>query len=226
MIIIGSLSGFGISIRVAKLCKFRPRYSFLPRRELQESIQRSESSISLRRPGWGLDETQSRLGETCSPKRDHDENLYHFERDISPRREGSGMCLVVGHMMGMELVEFPSATNGRGVLSMGLSMRLGCFTTDEEFVGQDLAKLCKFRPRYSFLPRRELQESIQRSESSISLRRPGWGLDETQSRLGETCSPKRDHDENLYHFERDISPRREVLSSERWTLSPRREWLA
>jgi len=25
---------------------------------------------------------------------------------------------VVGHMMGMELVEFPSATNGRGVLSM------------------------------------------------------------------------------------------------------------
>jgi len=28
------------------------------------------------------------------------------------------MCLVVGHMMGMELVEFPSATNGRGVLSM------------------------------------------------------------------------------------------------------------
>jgi len=28
------------------------------------------------------------------------------------------MCLVVGHMMGMELVEFLSATNGRGVLSM------------------------------------------------------------------------------------------------------------
>jgi len=28
------------------------------------------------------------------------------------------MCLVVGHMTGMELVEFPSATNGRGVLSM------------------------------------------------------------------------------------------------------------
>jgi len=27
------------------------------------------------------------------------------------------MCLVVGHMMGMELVEFLSATNGRGVLS-------------------------------------------------------------------------------------------------------------
>jgi len=28
------------------------------------------------------------------------------------------MCLVVGHMMGMKLVEFPSTTNGRGVLSM------------------------------------------------------------------------------------------------------------
>jgi len=28
------------------------------------------------------------------------------------------MCLVVGHMMGMELVEFLSATNRRGVLSM------------------------------------------------------------------------------------------------------------
>jgi len=74
-------------------------------------------------------------------------------------------------MMGMELVEFPSATNGLGVLSMviacvgrtmgkelicsrrlllgeesivwllracqGPSMRLGCFTTNEESVGQD-----------------------------------------------------------------------------------------
>jgi len=28
------------------------------------------------------------------------------------------MCSVVGHMMGMELVEFPSAINGRGVLNM------------------------------------------------------------------------------------------------------------
>jgi len=28
------------------------------------------------------------------------------------------MCSVVGHMMGMELVDFPSATIGRGVLSM------------------------------------------------------------------------------------------------------------
>jgi len=28
------------------------------------------------------------------------------------------MCLVVGHMMGKELVEFPSAIIGRGVHSM------------------------------------------------------------------------------------------------------------
>jgi len=28
------------------------------------------------------------------------------------------MCLMVGHMMGMKLVEFPSATIGRGVLIM------------------------------------------------------------------------------------------------------------
>jgi len=28
------------------------------------------------------------------------------------------MCLMVGRMMGMERVKFPSATNGRGVLSM------------------------------------------------------------------------------------------------------------
>jgi len=31
---------------------------------------------------------------------------------------GVWMCLMVEHMMGMELVKFPSATNGRGVLSM------------------------------------------------------------------------------------------------------------
>jgi len=30
----------------------------------------------------------------------------------------------------------------------------------------------------------------------------------------------------MYHFERDFSTRREVLSSERWILSLRREWLA
>jgi len=28
------------------------------------------------------------------------------------------MCLMIGRMMGMELVEFPSAANGRGVLNM------------------------------------------------------------------------------------------------------------
>ena len=35
------------------------------------------------------------------------------------------MCLVVGHMMGMELVEFPLATNGRGVLSIVIAC-VGC----------------------------------------------------------------------------------------------------
>jgi len=28
------------------------------------------------------------------------------------------MCLIVGRMIGMELVDFPSVANGRGVLSM------------------------------------------------------------------------------------------------------------
>ena len=32
---------------------------------------------------------------------------------------------MVGHMMGMELVEFSSATNGRGVLSMVIAY-VGC----------------------------------------------------------------------------------------------------
>jgi len=35
------------------------------------------------------------------------------------------MCSVVGHMMGMELVEFPSATNGRGVISMVIACVTG-----------------------------------------------------------------------------------------------------
>ena len=35
------------------------------------------------------------------------------------------MCSVVGHMMGMKLVEFPLATNGRGVLSMVIACVLG-----------------------------------------------------------------------------------------------------
>ena len=57
---------------------------------------------------------------------------------------GVWMCLVEGRMMGMELVKFPSAANGRGVHSMVIVCvprfeqgRLGCFTTGEEFVGQD-----------------------------------------------------------------------------------------
>jgi len=35
------------------------------------------------------------------------------------------MCSVVRHMMGMELVEFPSATIGRGILSMVIAC-VGC----------------------------------------------------------------------------------------------------
>ena len=35
------------------------------------------------------------------------------------------MCLVVGHLMGMELVEFPSATIGRGVHSMVIACMPG-----------------------------------------------------------------------------------------------------
>jgi len=69
---------------MAKLCKFRPSDPFSPRRELQESTQRAKSSISLRRPRWGLGETQSRLGESDSPKRDHDESWYHFSAISRP----------------------------------------------------------------------------------------------------------------------------------------------
>jgi len=96
------------------------------------------------------------------------------------------------------------------LVSIAFWIWFGCFRD------WPVAKLCKFRPSDPFSPRRELQESTQRLESSISLRRPRRGLG----------APKRDHEENLYHFERDISPRREVLSFERWTLSPRWEWLA
>ena len=35
------------------------------------------------------------------------------------------MCLMVGHMMGIELVEFSSATNGRGVHGMVITC-VGC----------------------------------------------------------------------------------------------------
>jgi len=46
------------------------------------------------------------------------------------------MCLMVGRMMGMELVEFPSAANGRGVLSMMI-------TSIEPTMGKEL--LCSRR---------------------------------------------------------------------------------
>ena len=51
---------------------------------------------------------------------------------------------MVERIMGMELVEFPSATIGRGVFSMVIACmpgsklsKLGCCTTSEEFVGMD-----------------------------------------------------------------------------------------
>ncbi|QCD96147.1 hypothetical protein DEO72_LG6g849 [Vigna unguiculata] len=61
---------------------------------------------------------QARSGEVGYPKRDRGFSLGELTRLKREWRGGSGMCLMVGHMMGMELVEFPSATNGRGVLSM------------------------------------------------------------------------------------------------------------
>ena len=46
------------------------------------------------------------------------------------------MCLMIGRMMGMELVEFPSAANGQGVLSVVIT-----------FVGRTMGKelLCSRR---------------------------------------------------------------------------------
>jgi len=41
------------------------------------------------------------------------------------------MCLMVGHIMGMKLGEFPSATNGRGVLSMVITC-VGCTMGKEQ----------------------------------------------------------------------------------------------
>ncbi|QCE06471.1 hypothetical protein DEO72_LG9g1483 [Vigna unguiculata] len=66
-----------------------------------------------------------------------------------------------------------------------------------------VAKLCEFRPSDSFSPRRELQESIQCSYSSNSLRRLGLGLSEIQSRLGEIGSPRQGE---------CLSPERETMS--------------
>jgi len=47
------------------------------------------------------------------------------------------MCLVIGHMMDMELVEFPSATNGRGVLSMVIKC-VGCTMSKERLCSRQL----------------------------------------------------------------------------------------
>jgi len=46
------------------------------------------------------------------------------------------MCLTVGRMMGMELVEFPSATNGQGVLSIVI-------TCVERTMGKELLCSCQ-----------------------------------------------------------------------------------
>ena len=69
---------------------------------------------------------------------------------------------------------------------------------------------------------RSCRTSILFLGSRYSLSRPVLELSDKDSRLGESGSPKRGRDQNLYHFERDFSSRREVLSSELWTLSPKR----
>jgi len=70
--------GFGVfgARVVAKLYKFRSSDSFSPRRELQGSIQHSESSNSLKRPRLGLGDILSRLGKIGSPKQGRDGILY------------------------------------------------------------------------------------------------------------------------------------------------------
>jgi len=75
-------------------------------------------------------------------------------------------------------------------------------------------KLCKSRSGESISSKRELQNLISGFGSRCSLRRPGCNLSDRHSRLGENGSPKRGRDENLHHFERDFSSKREV-----WVLS-------
>ncbi|QCD89073.1 hypothetical protein DEO72_LG4g11 [Vigna unguiculata] len=125
---IWGLSGvYAMPMQCGKLCKliWYDRNSVW--RARQRRIPYFHMSVSLRRRGWVLSDPDSRSGEGGSPKRDSEE-VARVERNFSSS---------IGHMMGMELVEFSSTTNGRGVLSMGPSVRLGCFTTDEESVGQD-----------------------------------------------------------------------------------------
>ncbi|QCD99800.1 hypothetical protein DEO72_LG7g1086 [Vigna unguiculata] len=96
----------------------------------------------------------------------------------------------------------------------------------------------KARPSGSTSLKRELQSITLGSGSWFSPRRPGQGLSDMVSRPGERHSPRREAlaqargtrlsevARKPESFERDISPKREVLSFEQLTLSPRREWLA
>jgi len=72
---------------VAKLCKFRPSDSFLPRRELHEFIQSLGLSISLKQPMLGLSKTKSRSGEVGSPKRGREEFCVWLSANSSPGEE-------------------------------------------------------------------------------------------------------------------------------------------
>ncbi|QCE02883.1 hypothetical protein DEO72_LG8g899 [Vigna unguiculata] len=60
-------------------------------------------------------------------------------------------------------------------------------------VNRDL--FCKFRPSESISPKRELQNFVSVLGSRCSLRRPVLVLSDRDSRLGESGSPKRGHDE-------------------------------
>jgi len=76
-----------------------------------------------------------------------------------------------------------------------------------------------FRPSDSLSPRRELQEFIQRLGSSISLRRPRFGLSETKSRLSErsseSSSPKRGREELCMWLSTNPRPSEEIWVFER-----------
>jgi len=65
------------------------------------------------------------------------------------------------------------------------------------FVIEQWRNSVSFAQATPFSPRRELQEFIQGLGSSNSLKRPRLGLSETQSRSGESGSPKRGREEVL-----------------------------
>ncbi|QCD89603.1 hypothetical protein DEO72_LG4g549 [Vigna unguiculata] len=55
-----------------------------PKRELQNLVSVLGSCCSLRRPVLELSDRDSRLGESGSPKRGRDGNLYHFSSNPHP----------------------------------------------------------------------------------------------------------------------------------------------